>query len=370
MKKRLSRKSKRRLQAFAVAPSAFLLCFLLLAACSEKPKGDACCSVSGLPSIVELEDDQGALQVEGSTRGYFYVLDERGNQVAYQRLNQTLHLNAGRYTVKINNTVHAIDVYEGMLSKCSTGTLVVAGSTPDYYNVSDTLNQQLGNQRLGKSLSFFPGLFHVQVNNTQIPVEVKLRELTTVRTGALMVRGNTAEYYYVLDGANKQLAYNVFDKPLAFLPGTYLLKVNNTSLTVDVFAGEVTEARTGNLLVKGLTEEYYYVTDTAGNALNYQNLNKPLAFFPGNFLVRVNNTVVAANISEGQTAEFATGGLILTGGGTEYYYVLDQMGNPLNYNSLNKSLSFFPSEYVVKLGESTRNATVKAGQLTAVDFFP
>jgi hypothetical protein len=60
---------------------------------------------------------------------------------------------------------------------------------------------------------------------------------------------------------------------------------------------------------------------------------------------------------------------MLTGGGTQYYYVLDESGNQLNYNSLNRSLSFFPAEYVVKLGASTRKATVRAGQLTSIDAF-
>jgi hypothetical protein len=49
--------------------------------------------------------------------------------------------------------------------------------------------------------------------------------------------------------------------------------------------------------------------------------------------------------------------------------VLDEHGNQLNYNSLNKSLSFFPSEYTIRLGQTTRKATVVAGQLTSMDAF-
>jgi hypothetical protein len=98
-------------------------------------------------------------------------------------------------------------------------------------------------------------------------------------------------------------------------------------------------------------------------------LNKPLAFFPGTLLLKVNNTMMRGSVAAGQTTEFVTGSLMLTGGGTQYYYVLDDSGNQLNYNSLNKSLSFFPDEYIVKLGASTRKATVTAGQLTSVDAF-
>ena len=342
---------------------------IFVTSCSEKPKADPCCSFSALPSSEAVQDGQGSIRVEGSTAAYYYVFDDNGKQLAYQLLNETLALDPGRYTLKVNHAPHTVEVYEGMVSKCSTGTLMVGGNTSEYYYVMDSTSQQLGYEILGRSMSFFPGEFRVKVNSTEMPVVIKLKELTEIRTGTLLVRGSTNEYYYVLDDANKQLGYNTLEKPLAFLPGNYLLKVNNTSMRADVFAGQITELQTGNVMVKGLTEEYYYVTDTLGNALNYQNLNKPLAFFPGNLHVKVNNTLVAGSVSKGETTEFATGSLVLTGGGTGYYYVLDDAGKQLNYNSLNKSLSFFPSEYMVKLGSSTRKARVIAGQLTAIDAF-
>lgn len=215
-------------------------------------------------------------------------------------------------------------------------------------------------------MSFFPGEFKIKVNNTEVGTQVKLKELTEIRTGSLLVKGGTNEYYYVLDDGNKQLNYNSLEKPLALLPGAYVVKVNNTSMRADVIAGNVTELVTGSLIVKGLTDEYYYVTDTVGNALNYQSLNKALAFFPGVVQVKVNNTLMLGKVAGGEVTEFTTGSLMLTGSGTGYYYVLDGLGNQLNYNSLNKSLSFFPSEYTIKLGASTRKATVTAGQLTSL----
>lgn len=219
-------------------------------------------------------------------------------------------------------------------------------------------------------MSCFPGIYTVRVNNTDVSAEVKYNELTELRTGSIRVSGTTGEYYYVLGKGNKQLNYSTLEKALSFLPGTYDVKVNNTTMTAEILSGQVTELVTGNLLVTGLTDEHYYVTDSAGNALNYQTLNQPLAFFPGNYQVKVNNTVVTGSIAPGKTTEFTTGSLMLTGGGTAYYYVLDELGNELNYNSLNKSLSFFPSEYTVRLGTSTRKATVVAGQLTAINVAP
>lgn len=338
---------------------------LLLAGCAEKVREDPCCSWSEQQGVPAGEG-QGLLKVEGSTPAFYYVLDGNGNQLAYQKLNEFLALDPGEYHVAVNNTHHTVSVEEDMLTSCSTGTLLTSGLTADSYYVVDSTGQQLAYETLGKPISLFPGEVQVKVNNTETAAEIKLKELTEIRTGTLTVRGTTREYYYVLDETNKQLNYNLLDKPLAFFPGEYNLKVNNSSLQAEVHAGQTTEVSTGNLLVKGLTEEYYYVTDTLGNALNYQNLNKPLAFFPGRLLVKVNNTLVRGEVSAGKTTEFVTGCLVLTGTGTEYYYVLDEAGNPLNYNTLNKSLSLFPTEYTVRIGSSYRKATVTAGQLTSL----
>lgn len=345
---------------------ALSLCVL---SCSEKAPVDPCCQISDLPPNSGAADGQGYLLVEGSTNAYFYVLNESGEEVNYQSLNKGLALDEGRYRVRVNNAAHPVEIVAGEMLKCSTGTLMVSGNTNEYYYVMDSTGQQLGYESLSKSMSYFPGAFTVKVNDTQVSAEVRLKQLTEIRTGTILVKGTTNEYYYVLDKGNKQLNYNSLEKPLAFLPGTYSVKVNNTSMEAEVLAGQITELLTGSLLVHGLTAEYYYVTDTVGNALNYQSLNKPLAFFPGNVLIKVNNTVARGMITPGQVAEFATGSLMLTGGGTGYYYVIDNSGTQLNYNSLNKSLSFFPSEYTVKLGSSSRKAVVTAGQLTSISAF-
>jgi hypothetical protein len=350
-----------------VVPS--MLMAMLFFGCERQAPADPCCSVSEAPASANLDDEQGLLQVQGSTGARFYVFSEEGEQVGVQLLNQTIVLNEGKYQVKVNNSVYPVELRAGTRITCSTGTLIVMGNSPDNYYVMDMNNQQLGAELLGKQMSFFPGAFKVRLNNTEDTVAVEARQITEVRSGTLVVHGSTPEYYYVLDSASRQLNYNVLEKPLAFLPGTYPVKINNSTLSAQIEANRMTELATGCLVVKGLTDEYYYVSDTSGHALNYQVLNKVLAFFPGKVHVSVNNTITVANVEAGDTTEFTTGSLMLTGTGTEYYYVLDGGGKQLNYNSLNKSLSFFPSQYIVRLGQSTRKATVVAGQLTSMDAF-
>src|SRR5690606_14015366 len=114
---------------------------------------------------------------------------------------------------------HSVLVRAGENAKCSTGTLIVTGNTSDNYYVMDSTGQQLGYEVLSRSMSFFPGNYKVRVNNTEISGAVKLGELTEIRTGSIIVKGTTNEYYYVVDQDNKQLNYNSLGRALAFLPG-------------------------------------------------------------------------------------------------------------------------------------------------------
>jgi 6,7-dimethyl-8-ribityllumazine synthase len=353
---------------------AFLFAGILLAvtlslySCSGQPPSDPYCSHAPLLSGTDVKTGQGALQVEGTTNAYFYVFDASGKQVGTESLNKTLGLNAGNYLVKVNNGPHTVAVEKGQLTKCSTGTLMVSGTTSDYYYVMDSNNQQLHTDLLGKASSFFPSTVRVKVNNTEVPAEVKLNQVTEIKAGTLIVRGGTNEYYYVFDALGKQLNTSLLEKPLAFVQGSYTVKVNNTETKAAITGGQVTELKTGTILVKGSTDEYYYVFDSLGKQLNTQSINKGLAFSPGTLRIRVNNTDMAAEVAAGEIREYPTGSLVVPGSGSDYYYVFDKNGNQLNTNSVNKALAFFPGEYSVKLGQNSHPASVTAGQTTTVTF--
>lgn len=214
---------------------------------------------------------------------------------------------------------------KGKLTKCSTGTLLTSGTTSEYWYVHDSTGKALQHDTLGKAISLMPGMFRVKVNNIEVPAEVKLNQTTEIKTGTLVVRGTTNEYYYAADTLGKPL-------------------------------------------VKGLTDEYYYVTDSTRKPLNHRTINKALAFFPGSYRVLVNKTEKTVDIAAAQTLEAQTGSLMVEGAGSDYYYVTGQTGDALNHNSLNEALSFFPAEYTVKLGENARSASVNAGQTTRVKF--
>jgi hypothetical protein len=337
--------------------------------CSHAPAGDACCRFTELTHISDLDEGQGLLQIDGSTSVYYYILDESGQRSRRERLNHPVALDPGTYSVEVNGSVHAVSISSGYLARCSTGTLVISGKTAEYYDVTDPAGAQVASQVLGKPLSLFPGEFVVRINNTETTASVRPQNLTEIHSGSLLVHGTTEAYYYVLDKNNKQLNFTALGKLMSFLPGTYQVKLNNTSISAEVLGGKVTELNTGALKVNGLTEEYYYVTDTVGNALSFQVLGKPIALLPGKYKLQVNNTSITGDVAAGQMTEFNTGSITLTGAGTAYYYVFDESGKQLNHNVLNKSLSFFPSDYVVRIGASERQTSVIAGHVTSLEAF-
>lgn len=341
----------------------------MLGSCAKKKHADDCCTFTDLPPAATPEGGKGRLQVEGSTAAYYDVRNEAGEHLSRRLLNEKLDLAPGRYEVSVNNASHFVDIEEGRLAKCATGTLMLSGHTEETYVVSDSINHVLLKAEIGKAVSLFPGAYRLTVNNTETGATVRRREVATVRTGSLVVRGTTNELYYVLDDSDEQLAYANLEKPVALFPGRYVVTVNNTSMKANVNAGGQTDLHTGNIRVTGLTDEYYYVTDSADNALNYQDLNKAIALFPGHFFVSVNNTVMEGIVFEQDTTEFVTGSVVLNGRGAGYYYVLDEAGNQLAYNTLNKALSFFPNLYTIRLGPSMRHARVAAGELTKVSAF-
>jgi hypothetical protein len=400
--------------------------------CSEKPQADPCCRISDIPPGSNTPSGQGAVRVDGSTTATYYILNDKGQQVAYESLSKSLDLAPGSYQIKLNNSTHPLEVQPGKLTHCGTGTLMVRGSTPETYYVMDTLGNQLSYAQLGSAISLFATSITVKINNSVMRANVNLNEVTEIETGTLLVHGTTGETYYVLDAttgeqlsynllekplailpgtytttlnktsgkaditagqttelnsgalvvhgttdetyyildaAGTQLAYNTLEKALAFLPGSYIAKLNNTRLNTEVTGTQLTELQTGTLLVKGLTDETYYVNDSSGNQLSYQTINKPLAFFPGRLTVTLNKTETKSLIAMKSMTELASGAVLVTGSGGDTYYMLDPAGNQLAYQTINKALSFFPGEYTVKLGQSTRKAQVTSGRIYSLPSF-
>ena len=344
-----------------------LLPLLVTFSCNKAPD-DPFCSYEPLPESAGVPAAQGAVQIVASTDEYFYILDKTGKETTHGRLNRSASVKPGEYVAKLNSSTHPVHVRDKTLTKCSAGIVLLGGSTDEYYYVVDSTGREMAHAKLGKGLAFFPGKYVLQVNKTPQELEVKPGAVTEIQAGILSVPGSTDEYYYVLDSTGTELAHNKLSRPLAFMPGSRTVKVNNTSATVQIAAGSPAELKTGAIVVHGATTEYYYVVNATGNELAHHKLEGPLSFLPGDYTVKVNNAALPVKVEAGKTNEYQTATLTVKGAGDRYYYVLDRNGTELGHNKLNASLAFPEGAYSVKLGDETRPVTLTAAKTTVLNW--
>ena len=397
---------------------------LLLVACHKALPPDGVCSYEPLASGAQVPSDQGGLDVVASTDAYFAVRDTTGKQIASAHVNTITPVPAGNYQVVLNTSTHATSVQSKMLTKCTTGAVLVDGKTDEYYAVLDEAMRQLASAHLGSALSLFPGRYMVRLNNSDVAAkldagamlqlkpgtvildvgtdeyyavldrttrqlasshvgralglfpgnytvrinnsdaqaEVRAGESTSVPASTLVAHGSTDEYYSVMNNAGAQLGSAHLEKPLAFIPGTYNVKVNNTTTPVTLVSGVTTEVKTGAVVLQGSTDEYYAIVDSAGTQLASAHLGHPLSLMPGAYRAKLNNTAIAVQVDAAHTAEYQSGSLTVKTAGSDYYAVLDASGTQLASKQVNQPISMPAGKYSVRLGNNIRPATVAAGQ--------
>lgn len=340
---------------------------LALSSCTKAP-ADPFCSYEAVPPSTEVPAGEGAIQIVAPTDEYFHVLDAAGKEIKSGPMNRAVNVKSGQYNIKLNNSAHSVRVDSKMLTKCTAASLRLSGDTDEYYHVFDTATTQLASQKLGKALAFFPGTYQVNLNKSSATADLKQGSTSEIKAGVLNVRGTTDEYYHVFDAAGTELGANKLARPLSFLAGSFVVKVNGTAAPASIKSGAATDVATGALLVQGTTDEYYHVFDTVGNELGSNKLGKALSFMPGNYSVKVNNAPLAVAVEAGKTNEYQTGTLTVKRSGDEYYHVSDHNGTELGSAKLNNPLALVAGDYTVKVGSDTKPVAIAAGQSTVVNW--
>ena len=333
---------------------------LLLVACHKAVPPDGVCSYEPLPAGAQVPSGQGGIQVLASGDAYFVVRGPTGKQIASGHVNAITPVPAGDYQVVLNNSTHSTSARSNMLTKCTTGTVLVNGTTDEYYAVLDQAARQVASAHVASALALFPGSYTVRLNNTDLAANVQAGAMIELKPGTVNVDVGTDEYYAVLDAATRQLASSHVGRALGLFAGTYTLRINNSDAKVDVRAGEPTSVPAGILVVHGSTDEYYAVINNAGVQLASAHLNKPLAFFPGTYSVKVNNTTTPATMVAGVTTEVKTGAVVLQGSTDEYYAILDSAGTQLASAHLGHALSLVPGAYRANLNRIAMAVQVDA----------
>ena len=322
---------------------------LALPGCKKAPPADSICTYEPLPATAEVPSGQGAIEVFASTDAYFYVLDPTGKQIGSHAVNGLLPVKSGDYNLKLNNSVHPVVVQEKMLTKCSTGAVLSEAKTDEYYYIYDNAGAQLASAHLGSALSLFPASYRVRLNNSDTTANAEAGSTTELKPGTVNMEAGTDEYYYVFDSGAKQLASSHIGKALGLFAGSYTIKVNNSQAKIEVRAGEGSSVPVGTLVTQGTTDEYYYVFDAGGTQIASAHLAHPMAFFPGSYNVKVNNSTTLATVTPATATEVKAGTVVVQGTTDEYYYIFDAAGTQLASAHLGRPVSLVPGEYRAKV---------------------
>lgn len=310
----------------------------------------------------------GAVLVSGKTDEYYAVLDNAGRQLASSHLASALSLFPGSYQVRLNNTDSAANLQAGSTLELKPGTVNVDAGTDEYYAVLDAATRQVASSHVGRPLALFPGSYTVRLNNSDAKADVRGAESTVVPGGAILVHGSTDEYYAVVNNAGTQLASAHLERPLAFVLGTYNVKVNGTTTAANVTAGATAEVQTGAVVLQGSTDEYYAILDSTGTQLASAHLGRPLSFMPGLYQAKLNNVALPVQVQPGRSRDYQAGTLMVKSAGSDYYAVLDSSGTQLASKQVNQPVSLPAGRYTVKLGANTRLASVAPGQPLVVNW--
>ena len=244
----------------------------------------------------------GGVLVSGKTDEYYYVLDNAGTQLASAHVGAALSLFPGNYQIRLNNSTNPAAIPAGAIFELKPGTINVEASTDEYYYVFNTAGTQIASSHLGKPLGLFAASYTVKINNSVSKADVRAGEATNIPAGTLVVQGSTDEYYYVFDKSGTQLASAHLGRPLSLVPGDYIAKLNNAPMPVQSEAGRANEYLTGTVTVRSSGSGYYYALDLNGTQLGSKQLGAPMSLPAGKYSVKVGNDARSVEVTNGQAA--------------------------------------------------------------------
>ncbi|MDP3775869.1 MAG: hypothetical protein Q8Q85_16540 [Gemmatimonadales bacterium] len=121
------------------------------------------------------------------------------------------------------------------------------------------------------------------------------------------------------------------------------------------------EATETGLRVTAGTDEYFYAVDGGGRQVGYQRAGQVLALPPGDYRVKINNSQRGVTVRAGRVTTCTAGDVRVTGGTDAYFYILDTLGTQLSYQRIGGLLSVLPGRYLVKVNNSRSGFEVHGG---------
>ncbi|QTA79900.1 Uncharacterized protein dnl_21820 [Desulfonema limicola] len=309
----------------------------------------------------------GSLVVSGAGNDKYFVIDTLGNEIASVNTDETLELFAGSYNVRLNNILKTVVIEPEKTSKLTSGVLTVQGSGEDDFYILDSLGVPVAGAKTNQELDLFGGTYTVSLNNSKTQALV-----ITVQADALP----SAEKRSVQKAAD-------LSDPLTALKicsGEIIAELNEADMNQDgiidlidaVYGLQVisgisipkTVLKAGALTITGQGIDFFEVYNSQDTFLVYKKTGRTLEFFAGDYIVKLNNSINYAEISQGQTVVLETGIVSIPKTGTDMYNVRDSQGNILKENiASGTNIELFPGNYIIEFNGTSKNAVIEAGRI-------
>lgn len=145
-------------------------------------------------------------------------------------------------------------------------------------------------------------------------------------------------------------------------------RLTGTRAGATIAGGRRTEIAAGTLVVSGSGTDSYYVADAAGerDLTGFRRTGTPMELLPGTYVARLNGTRAGVTITGGQRTEIAPGSVVVTGAANSY--LADSAGERdlTGFRRTGTPVELLPGTYVVRLGDRRLPVQVRPGVQAAV----
>ncbi|QTA81227.1 Uncharacterized protein dnl_35580 [Desulfonema limicola] len=240
------------------------------------------------------------------------------------------------------------------------GYITVSGKGFDNYAVYNG-EDKLAEAKSNEYKEFFTDLsYTVKLNKGEYSVAVT--PPATLLAGSIVVKGKGVDRYSVYDEEDNELAGKETGEELEFFPGTYTVKLNNTSKTVPIQANARTELNAGGIKISGTGNSSYYLYN-GDEELGTKKTGEILEVFNGTYTVKLNkDTKENIAIKSGEINEALVSlALIFKGSGNYPYYVFYssdsdfETENALATTTSDKTLDLFTGKYIIRLNNVNKD---------------
>ncbi|SEH04717.1 hypothetical protein [Candidatus Venteria ishoeyi] len=264
----------------------------------------------------------GTLQMDGSGHFSYSVYDEfeRERYGSTSYTHESMALLPGKYVAVLNDSKQTFTITAKNSTVLTPGYITVKGTGQDSYYVYNEFGRDIKGSSLytNKTKEIFAGTYQLSLNGSTTLVTVEPGKTTEVSAGQVRLNGIGLNYYHIYDELGIALlnySSRKTNEICELFAGAYTLRLNGINQAVTVNTGALTETDAGLLIIPGIDQDSYFLSDTQNQRLSYSTYKagRRLELFPATYTLKNSTTDVTQNItltadlSQMDNADFSAG---------------------------------------------------------------